>query len=321
MLPDKTDIAAAAERISGHIRQTPVIRLAAGDLVADTPVTLKLEMLQHTASFKTRGAFNALMVQDVPDSGVIAASGGNHGAAVAFAARALGHRAEIFVPDIIAPAKLERLRGYGAVVQVIGHEFAEAFEAAEARRAATGALSLHAYDQPEILAGQGSVALEWERQAPDLETLLVAVGGGGLIGGIACWTATAKRLIAVESETTATLHTALTSGEPIDVQVSGLAADSLGARRIGKLGFEAARRYGIESVLVSDAAIRDAQRRLWTDLRLVAEPGGATALAALLSGAYAPAAKERVGVLICGGNTDPAALAQALGGPTKEDAA
>lgn len=308
MLPTPESIAQAATRIAGHVRRTPVLTLRPGDLHAKA-VTLKLEMLQHTASFKPRGAFNALMTLPVPESGVIAASGGNHGAAVAFAARALGHRAEIFVPEIVSPSKLERLRAYGAAVTVTGREFAEAFEACEARRAETGALSLHAYDQPEILAGQGTVALEWMDQSPELDTLLVAVGGGGLIGGIACGATGGRRLIAVESETTATLHTALAAGAPQDVAVSGLAADSLGARRIGALGFEAVQRAGAESLLVPDSAIRDAQRRLWSDLRLVAEPGGATALAALLSGAYAPEAGERVGVLICGGNTDPASVA------------
>jgi threonine dehydratase len=307
-LPSQDDIRAAAERIAPHVRHTPVLPLAAGDLVPGHPVVLKLEQLQHTASFKARGAFNGMLSMDMPKAGAIAASGGNHGAAVAYAARALGYPAEIFVPSIIAPAKKARLEDYGAVVNVVGREFAEALEACRARQAETGAVLLHAYDQPEILAGQGTVGLEFEAQAPELDTVLVAVGGGGLIGGIASWYRGRTKLVAVEAEGTATLHSARASGAPVDIAVSGLTADSLGARRIGDLPFEAATRFVADSVLVREDAIRATQRRLWDKLRLITEPGGATALAALLCGAYAPAPDEKVGVLICGGNAAPSSF-------------
>lgn len=308
---DPYAISAAYSRIGGHVRRTPVIVAPPGDLMPEVEVTLKLEQLQHSASFKPRGAFNALLAGDVPDSGAIAASGGNHGAAVAYAARALGYPAEIFVPDIVSPAKLARLEAYGATVNVVGHEFAEALEACQARQAETGAVLLHAYDQPEILAGQGTVGLEFEDQAPELDTLLVAVGGGGLIGGIASWYRGRVRLIAVESAGTPTLHTALEKGAPTDIRVSGPAADSLGARRIGALGFEAAQAFVERALLVPDEAVRDAQRTLWDRYRQIAEPGGATALAALLSGVYTPEPGERVGVLVCGGNADVAKIVEA----------
>ncbi|MEQ8604119.1 MAG: threonine/serine dehydratase [Marivibrio sp.] len=312
-LPTPEDVADAHIRIADSVRRTPTILCEPSDLlsVADGPasVTLKLEQMQHTGSFKARGAFNALLAQPVTEAGVIAASGGNHGAAVAYAARSLGVRAEIFVPEISHPAKQARLRGYGAEVHVVGRDFAEALEACEARRAQTGARLLHAYDQPEILAGQGTCALEWVEQAPDLDTLLIAVGGGGLVGGCAAALAGAKRIVAVETQGTPALNRALAAGEPTTVEVSGLAADSLGARTVGALAFEAAARFGVESLLVGDEAVRDAQRWLWDRMRQAAEPGGATALAALLSGAYQPAPGERVGVLVCGANMDPTSLA------------
>jgi len=311
-LPTCEDVAAAYNRIADRVRRTPIVRCAPTDLPAaaaiDAPVTLKLEQMQHTGSFKARGAFNALLGGPIPPAGVIAASGGNHGAAVAFAARALGVRAEIFVPEISHRAKQARLRGYGAEVHVVGRDFAEALEACEARRAETGARLLHAYDQPEILAGQGTCALEWIEQAPELDVLLIAVGGGGLIGGAAAALAGAKRIVAVETEGTPALHRALAAGAPTPVDVSGLAADSLGARTVGALAFEAATRYAVESVLVTDAAVQAAQRWLWESLRQAAEPGGATALAALVGGAYRPDPGARVGVLVCGANMDPASL-------------
>ncbi len=300
---DPADIRAAYDRISPYIRRTPVLSLLPGDMHDYATVVLKLEQLQHTASFKVRGAFNSLLSLPVPESGVIAASGGNHGAAVAYAARELGHRAEIFVPEIISSAKLERLRSYGAAVTVIGREFAEALDACLARQRETGALMLHAYDQPEILVGQGTVALEFEEQSPEIETLLIAVGGGGLIGGVVNWYRGHLRVIAVESEGTPSLNAARAAGRPVDVSISGLAADSLGARRIGTLGFDAVRNYVSDSLLVTDEQIVAAQALLWDRFRLIVEPGGATALAALTGGAYRPRQGERVGVLVCGGNT------------------
>lgn len=311
---EKHAISNAYQRITPFVRKTPTLDLPAGDLMDNIPITLKFELMQHAASFKPRGAFNAILSkEEVPEAGVVAASGGNHGAAVAYAARRLGYRAEIFVPDIVSPAKKALLEEYGATVNVIGHEFAEALEACETRRDETGALLLHAFDDPAILAGQGTVGLEFEAQAPNLDTLLVAVGGGGLIGGIASWYRGATRIIAVESEGAPSLHAALAHGAPVDVAISGLAADSLGARRIGTLGFNATRDFVSDSVLVSDAQITDAQVTLWKKFRVIAEPGGATALAALMSGVYIPEKGERVGVLVCGGNTDPAKVVSAVG--------
>ena len=301
-------ILSAHSRIQHYVRKTPVLDLPAGDFLPDSQVVLKLEHLQHTASFKARGAFNAMLSQDVPDSGVIAASGGNHGAAVAYAANTLGHRAEIFVPEIIGPAKLARLKSYGATLHVGGRDFADALAACQARQQETGALLLHAYDQAEILAGQGTVAVEFEDQAPTLDTVLVAVGGGGLIGGIASWYQGRTRVIAVESTGTPTLYTARQKGEPAEVTVSGLAADALGARRIGDLGYAAAQTYVDQCLLVSDEQIVAAQQRMWDQFRLILEPGGATAIAALTSGVYKPAKGERVGVVLCGGNTDPSTV-------------
>jgi threonine dehydratase len=273
-------------------------------------VTLKLELLQHTGSFKPRGAFNRILSSQVPTAGVIAASGGNHGLATAFAARSLGHRAEIFVPEISSPVKVARLRGYGAAVNVGGASYAEAFTASEARVKETGALVVHAYDQPEVLAGQGTVGREFERQAPGLDTILVAVGGGGLIGGVAAWYQGRARIVGVEPEAAPSLARALEAGAPVDVAVGGVAADSLGAKRVGSLMFAVAQKHVECVVLVADDAIRAAQRALWETLRIAAEPGGATALAALLSGTYKPKSGERVGVLVCGGNVDPAQLVE-----------
>jgi len=274
------------------------------------PVTLKLELLQHTGSFKPRGAFNRILSSQVPAAGVIAASGGNHGLATAFAARGLGHRAEIFVPEISSPVKIARLRDYGAIVNVGGVSYAEAFAASEKRVKETGALVVHAYDQPEVLAGQGTVGREFEHQAPGLDTILVAVGGGGLIGGVAAWYQGRTKIIGVEPEAAPTLARALEAGAPVDVAVGGVAADSLGAKRVGSLMFAHARKHIERVVLVADDAIRAAQHALWESLRVAAEPGGAAAMAALLSGAYKPEAGERVGVLVCGGNVDPSQLVE-----------
>ena len=297
-------IAETYERIKSHVRRTPVVDVDAAELgLPPGTLTLKLELLQHAGSFKARGAFANLTGQAVPAAGVAAASGGNHGAAVAFAAQKLGHAAHIFVPTISSPAKIERIRSYGADLVIEGSRYAEALERCRAFVARTGALSVHAYDAPLTLLGQGTVGLELEHQAPDIDTLLVAVGGGGLIGGIAAWYQGRVKVIGVEPEAAPTLHAALKAGSPVEVSVSGLAADSLGASRIGGIPFDIAREHVAGSVLVPDDAIRKAQLVLWDRLRIASEPGGAAVLAALLTGAYAPARGERVGLLICGGNT------------------
>jgi threonine dehydratase len=307
-MTSRTDIAAAAARIAGHVRHTPVLHLSAADLGLGFPVTLKLELLQHTGSFKPRGAFNRLLSAALPAVGVIAASGGNHGAAVAYAARALGVQAEIFVPELTPPAKVARIASYGARVLQGGETYAEALAASRARQAQTGALEVHAYDDPAVLAGQGTVGREFERDAAELTHVLVATGGGGLIGGIAAWYAGSAVVVSVEPEACPALHDALRAGRSVAAPVGGLAADSLGARQVGELMFPIAARYVADAVLVSDAAIAAAQRFLWDHLRLIAEPGGATALAALLPGAFVPPDGARVGVLVCGANTDPAKM-------------
>lgn len=305
----RAEIDAAAARIEVHVRRTPVVEIEADAFGTAGPVVLKLECLQHTGSFKPRGAFNRVLSTTVPKAGLIAASGGNHGLAVAFAARRLGHRAEIFVPTIASPVKVERLRTLGAVVNVVGAVYAEAWEASVERQRETGALVVHAYDQPEVLAGQGTTGREFEQQVPGLDTVLVAVGGGGFIGGIAAWFGGRVKVIAVEPATSRALHAALEAGAPVDVDVSGIAADSLGARRVGAHMFPLAQRWVERAVLVSDDDIRGAQQQLWRSVRVVAEPGGAAALAAVLSRRYVPAPGERVGVLVCGANCDPASVA------------
>jgi len=304
------EIGAAYGRIRQHVRRTPLVRLAAGSFGLDYPLSLKLEQLQLSGSFKVRGAFNNLLSRPVPQAGIAAASGGNHGAAVAAAARALGHPATIFVPEISAPAKVARIEAAGARVVQEGQRYADALERCEAFQTASGAIGVHAYDAVETIAGQGTLALEWEQQAPELDTLLVAVGGGGLIGGIAAWFQGAKRVVGVEPEGAPSLHAALAAGGPVETEVETVAADSLGPRQLGSLPYAIASRHVATSVLVEDASIRAAQRLLWRDLQVVAEPGGATALAALISGAYRPAPRERIGVLVCGANCDPASVTQ-----------
>jgi threonine dehydratase len=299
------DVEAAAQRIAPHVRVTPILPLEPRAFGAAAQLTLKLELMQHTGSFKARGAFNRILSAQVPDAGVIAASGGNHGAAVAYAARQLGHVAEIFVPERTPDIKVERLRRYGARVVLSGASYAEAYAASRHRAAQSGALEVHAYDQPEVVAGQGTLGRELEAQAPDLDTVLVAVGGGGLIAGVAAWYASRVRVVAVEPERCPTLYSAVEAGAPVDVEVSGVAADSLGARCIGRLAFDVAQQHVHSVVLVSDEEIRASQRALWDSLRILAEPGGAAALAGLRSGKYQPAPGERVGVIVCGGNTDP----------------
>jgi threonine dehydratase len=309
----RDDVAAAAARIAGRVRRTPVLRLSGPDLGLPHDVVLKLELLQLAGSFKPRGAFNRMLsAGPLPEAGVVAASGGNHGAAVACAAQALGVRAEIFVPEITGAAKRTLIAGYGARLVVRGAAYDEARLASEERAAETGALSVHAYDQPEVLAGQGTVAAEFEADAPEVTHLLVAVGGGGLVGGIAAWHAGREvEVIGVEPEGCPALSDALWAGRPVPAPVGGVAADSLGARQIGALAFAVARDHVAASVLVPDAAIRAAQRLLWRASRVAAEPGGATALAALLCGAWTAPAGARVGVVVCGGNCDPGSVAEA----------
>ncbi|MDD1527950.1 threonine dehydratase [Bradyrhizobium sp. WBOS7] len=297
-------IASTEPVIRPHIRRTPLVQADLADFgLPAAPVTFKLEMLQHSGSFKARGAFANLLLREVPRAGVVAASGGNHGAAVAYAAQRLGVPATIFVPDITSPAKAERIRNYGAKLVIAGSRYADALAASEAHVAQTGALAVHAYDQAETLLGQGSVGLELEQDAPGIDTLLVAVGGGGLIGGIAAWYGGRMRIVAVEPEQSPTLHSAFEAGAPVDAPAGGIAADSLAPRRVGDLMFPVARAHVERVVLVSDDAIRQAQAALWSHLRLVAEPGGAAAFAAVLSGRYRPEPGERVAVLLCGANT------------------
>ncbi|MBM3519775.1 MAG: threonine/serine dehydratase [Alphaproteobacteria bacterium] len=300
MTVDRDSIARAAYRIAPHARRTPVMDMMLAGI--DRPVTLKLELLQHTGSFKARGAFNTLAGLP-PGSLVTAASGGNHGAAVAYAAQRLGHKARIFVPEISSPAKVARIASYGAEIVQKGANYTAALALCERHIAESGAFSVHAYDAEATLQGQGTLARELEDQTPDLDTVLVAVGGGGLIGGIAAWYQGGTRVIGVEPRSCNTLHAALAANQPVDVAPSGLATDSLGASRVGALMFPIARAHIDKVVLIDDDDIHAAQRHLWREAQLVSEPGGATALAALLAGAYRPARDERVGVIVCGANT------------------
>ncbi|MER9918522.1 MULTISPECIES: threonine/serine dehydratase [unclassified Mesorhizobium] len=300
-------IAAMEPRIRRYIRHTPVLRVDMADF--DRPplaVDLKLECLQHSGSFKARGAFTNLLERPVPAAGVVAASGGNHGAAVAYAAMRLGHKATIFVPEVSPAAKLQRIRGYGAELIVGGARYAEALAASEAFAEKTGALQIHAFNQEETLVGQGTLGLEIENDLPDIDTLLVAVGGGGLIGGIAAWFSGRIRIIAIEPEGAPTLHHAFEAGHPVDAPAESVAADSLAPKRVGEMMFPIAEAFVERSILVTDDAIIAAQKALWERVRIIAEPGGAAAFAALLSGRYTPAPGERIAVLVCGSNTDPA---------------
>jgi threonine dehydratase len=307
------DIEKAAARIDGRVRRTPVVEAGEGAFGVDARITLKLELLQHAGSFKPRGAFNRILAAGGEARTVIAASGGNHGLGVAYAARALGIPAEIFVPEAASPVKVARLRALGAEVTVTGAYYADAYAASQRRAEETGALVVHAYDQPEVAAGQGTLAMELAAQAPDVDTVLVAVGGGGLLAGVATWWdgeagGRAVRIVAVETERTATLASALEAGAPVDVEVGGVAADALGARRIGAHGFAAAVRAGVRSVLVSDEAVMAARQALWDELRVAAEPAGAAVLAALRAGAYRPRRGEHAALIVCGGNSDPGDL-------------
>lgn len=301
----RDQIVAARDRIDPYVRRTPVLELDGAALGLPHPVTLKLELQQHTGSFKPRGAFNNLLSRDVPEAGVVAASGGNHGAAVGYACAKLGVPARIYVPSIAGEAKISLVRGTGATLEVIDGHYGMAAAAAKEWGAHCGAMSIHPFDAPETLAGQGTLGAELEQQAPDLDILLVAVGGGGLIGGIASWYAGRIRIVAVEPENAATLATALRDGPEAEIQPCGVAANSLGAPKIGRLAYDIARRLKIESLTVTDEAITAAQRLLWSSARVLAEPGGATALAALTSGRFVAPTGARVGVVVCGGNIDP----------------
>ena len=301
---DEAAMRANAKRIAPHVRRTPVLRVNGADVGLDgVNLVFKLEFLQHSGSFKARGAFTNLLLREAGAAGVVAASGGNHGAAVAYAAQRLGVPATIFVPGVASAAKLARIRDYAADLRIVGERYDDALVASEAYVAKSGALAIHAYDQPETLLGQSSVGIELEEDAPDLDALLVAVGGGGLIGGIAAWYRGRIPLIGVEPELSPTLHHALAAGRPVDAPAGGVAADSLAPRQVGQLMFPLMQRYGAGSVLVSDAAIARAQRTLWRVLRVVVEPGGAAAFAALQSGAWRARAGQTVGVLLCGANT------------------
>lgn len=299
-------IRAAYDRIRPHIRRTPVLELEPGALGNEHPVTLKLEHTQITGSFKVRGAFNNLLDAALPKAGAVAISGGNHGAAVAYAAAKLGVKSTVFVPGMIAnEVKMARMRGFGAEVIVAPGSVDQAFRAYDDFAMKTGALPVHPYTTPETLSGQGTVALELEEQAADLDTLLVSVGGGGLIGGIAAWYGGRVKVVAVETEGTATLDKTLKGALPEDFAVSGISASGLGASSIGALPLQIIREHVAQNLVVSDDDVIEAQRRLWSAARIVCEPGGVTALAALTAGAYVPQDGERVAVLLCGGNADP----------------
>jgi threonine dehydratase len=297
-------IARCEKVIRPHIRRTPVIEIDAADVgLAPRPLWLKLELLQHSGSFKARGAFANLLMRKVPAAGVVAASGGNHGAAVAYAAMRLKVPAKIFIPTVASPAKVARIREYGAHLVIEGDRYADALAASEVWTEKSGAMPIHAFDQEETLLGQGTLGMEIEEQAPSIDTLLVAVGGGGQIAGIAAWYGGRIRVVGVEPFAAPTLTKALAAGRPVDAEAGGVAADSLAPRRVGERVFPIVKEYVRGVVLVTDEAIVQAQKTLWQALRLVAEPGGAAAFSALLSGAYRPGAGERVGIVVCGGNS------------------
>jgi len=303
-LIDREQIRRTYARIREHIRRTPILVMDGNDFgLGAFPLILKLELFQHTGSFKARGALTNLMTRNVPPTGSVAASGGNHGVAVAFAAQKFNVPARIFVPSIASLAKRQRIEEYGADLVIAGERYADSLEASKLWQEKSGAMPIHAFDQVETLLGQGTVGLEFEEQAPDLDTLLVAVGGGGLIGGIASWYQGKIKIVGVEPEAAPTLAKALEAGRPVDAEAGGIAADSLAPKRVGELMFPIAQKFVDRVLLVSDDEIRAAQEQLWKVARVAAEPGGAAGLAALTSLKYVPAKNERVGVLICGGNT------------------
>jgi len=310
--PKRVDVAgieATEGLIRPYIRRTPVIEVHGTDFgLHDSTLIFKLELCQHAGSFKTRGAFANLLRRPIPASGVVAASGGNHGVAVAYAAHKLGVPAKIFVPSVASSSKVEKIRNFGATLAITGDRYADALAASEQWAQKSGALQVHAYDQTETLLGQGTLGLEFEQQSTELDTLLVAVGGGGLIGGIATWyreriEKNAVRIVGVEPESAPTLTYALRAGQPVDAPAEGIAADSLAPRRVGEIMFPIAQQYVSDVLLVSDQSIQEAQQSLWSNLRIAAEPGGAAAFSALLSRIYTPKSDERVGIIICGGNT------------------
>jgi len=303
------DVERAAARIAGGVRRTPVVELEPGAFGVDGPLTLKLEATQRTGSFKLRGAFNALLTATIPRAGVVAASGGNFGLAAATAAQDLGVPAAIFVPEASPPAKVERLRATAADVHVTGALYDDALAASHEHATATGALEVHAFDDPAIVAGQGTCGRELDEDGPTVDTVLVGVGGGGLCAGVAAWFESRARVIAVEPRASRSYSAALAAGGPVDVEVAGVASDSLGARRVGDVPWALMRDHDVGSVLVDDADIRAAQRALWATLRIGAEPGGAAALAALTGGAYGPEPGERIAVIVSGGNFDASDVA------------
>ena len=315
MAIDREAIAATYALIRPHVRRTPVMEVEAADFgLEGAPLVFKLELFQHAGSFKPRGALASLLSLPVPSAGVVAASGGNHGLAVAYAAHKLGVPARIFVPNVSAATKRARIRELGAGLVIAGERYADALAASREYASTSGAREIHAFDQPTTLLGQGTLGLEIEEQcgvggtressATGLDTLLIAVGGGGLIGGVAAWFAGRVRIVAVEPRTAPTLYRAREAGHPVDAEAGGIAADSLAPRQVGQLMFPLAEKYVEKIVLVEDDAIRDAQRALWRVIRVASEPGGAAAFAALLSAAYKPSPDERVGIVVCGGNTD-----------------
>ena len=303
----QSDIKAARDRIAGYVRRTPVMDLQIDGLAH--PVALKLELAQHTGSFKPRGAFNTLLSSDITDGGIVAASGGNHGAAVAYAANRLRHKARIYVPEIAGPSKITLIERTGADLVVVEGQYFDALEAARAYEAETGAIQIHAYDLNTTVAGQGTVMLEWEEQGLEADTILIAVGGGGLIGGALAWVNGRRKVVAIEPEECPSLHDALQAGKPVETKAGGIAANALGPRQIGDICFGLANEQKIESLLVTDDAIAEAQKLLWREARVLTEPAGAAALAALTSGVYVPQPDERIAVLVCGGNIAPDPLA------------
>ena len=310
----RSDIDAAAARFAadgrGFVRRTPLWKLPGRALgVACAEVWLKLEHLQSAGSFKARGMYNRLLANPIPASGVIVASGGNAGIATAAAARALGVPCEVFVPTVSSPAKQAKLRELGAQVVVTGAVYAEALEACLQRQRESGALLTHAYDQPEVVAGAGTLAMEIEEQGGEPpDSVLVSVGGGGLIAGVAGWFEDRSRVVALEPELAPTLFRAREAGAPVDVEVSGIAADSLGARRIGAIAWDITQRHVAQALLLPDEGIRGAQLTLWKEFKLAVEPAAALGLAALQTGTYAPQPDETVALVLCGANLDPASL-------------
>ena len=298
-------IRATESIIRPYIRRTPILEVDGADFGLDSiKITFKLELFQHAGSFKARGAFTNILMRTVPAAGVVAASGGNHGVAVAFAAMKLNKPATIFVPTVASKTKLDRIRRSGAELVITGDRYADSLEASEAWTEQSGALPIHAYEGDETLLGQGTLGMELEEQAPQLDTVLVAVGGGGLIGGVASWYQNRVKVVSVEPIEAPTLQRALSAGRPVDSPAGGIAADSLAPRQVGQQMFPIAQKFVRSALLVSDEEIIAAQKKLWETTRIIAEPGGATAFAGLLSGRYKPEPGERVGVIVCGGNTD-----------------